>query len=85
MQMEKPRDMSVILTAERQLLHCKAVNKTHRTSLPGVGRLLNTFYKFVKQRLPLFFSILPLKSLSAHPSLHRDQNSGPSGVLPDNT
>jgi hypothetical protein len=37
MQMEKPRDMSVILTAERQLLNCRAVNKTHRTSLPGVG------------------------------------------------
>jgi len=29
--------MSVMLTAERQLINCKAVNETHRTWLPGVG------------------------------------------------
>jgi hypothetical protein len=85
MQMEKPRDMSVILTAERQLLNCRAVNKTHRTSLPGVGAASKHVLQICQTTPAAFFSILPLKSPSAHPSLHRDQNSGPSGVLPDNT
>jgi len=46
--------MSVILTAERQFLNCRAVNKTHRTSLPGVGAASTELSRFCQTRLFAF-------------------------------
>ena len=42
--------MSVMLTTERQLINCKAVNETHRALLPGVVRLLGPRHKIVNDK-----------------------------------
>ncbi|MGQ2963158.1 MAG: hypothetical protein ACT6RN_22585 [Agrobacterium sp.] len=59
--------MSVILTAERQPLNCKAVNKTHRTSLPGVGAA-SIFVLQICQTAPAdFFYELALENIEGPP------------------